>query len=344
MDIEKTKTENTNAQKKEKAKETFSNVLKKTSEISKKAAAEIQKGAKSFSGKVKQDSHDRRLKKYNPLFLKEFKSKNYNIPNIIKIVDDAVRRDIDVCEGAIGWTEVVKGTEILCLYDEAVKISDIEFIPNVGCDQLYYVDHFNRKRFIKVDSIFERAHSEKLAELERIAYSLGAKSCLIEIDESNFQSLEQEKKTNINRTSSASTQIKKTDLSNKKENKFSREAQRKSKQENSRSGKARIYFEGSNSPTRPELKWFANDDIIKDLIEMRCSGNNSVRSRVLTLEGSTSATMSQSIAYTIDHILTLEAKSKRLRSTASNVSKNTMSMSTKVVKESNSKLIFEIEF
>ena len=206
------------------------------------------------------------------------------------------------------------------------------------------MDHFNRKRFIKVDSIFERAHSEKLAELERIAYSLGAKSCLIEIDESNFQSLEQEKKTNINRTSSASTQIEKTDLSNKKENKFSREAQRKSKQENSRSGKARIYFEGSNSPTRPELKWFANDDIIKDLIEMRCSGNNSVRSRVLTLEGSTSATMSQSIAYTIDHILTLEAKSKRLRSTASNVSKNTMSMSTKVVKESNSKLIFEIEF
>ncbi|MBQ7384246.1 MAG: hypothetical protein IJV72_05590 [Clostridia bacterium] len=327
----------TNGKKSDKTKETISNVLKKTSEASKKAA-------KVLSEKVKQDSHDRKIKKYKPLFLKEFKSKNFNIPNIIKIVDDAVRRDIDVCEGAIGWTKVVKGTEVLYLYDEAVQASGIEFIPNVGCDQLYYVDHFDRKRFIKVDCIFERAHSEKLAELERIAFSLGAKSCLIEIDESNLDSFEQTKRANTNNTTKKSVQAKKSELSTKSDIDFTRKAETVTTQKNTRSGTTRINFDGSNTPTRPTLKWFANDDIIKNLIEMRCNGNNSVRSRILTLEGSTSATMSQSIAYTIDYILASEAKLNAPKVTASQINKSTVSLTTKAIKESNSRLIFELEF
>ena len=51
------------------------------------------------------------MKQYNPLFPEEYFSDTFFVPNIIRIVDDAVRRDIDVCQGAIGWRENKKGTE-----------------------------------------------------------------------------------------------------------------------------------------------------------------------------------------------------------------------------------------
>lgn len=48
---------------------------------------------------------------------------------MIKIVDDAERRGIDVCEGAIGWLGKVANTEIMYLYDEAVEDSGLTFVP-----------------------------------------------------------------------------------------------------------------------------------------------------------------------------------------------------------------------
>ena len=87
-----------------KVMETGTGILQKTTDISKKTAGVLKESAKTISEKTKKDSYLRRLKKYNPLFLEQYKSEDYHIPNMIMIVDDAVRRGIDVCEGAIGWT------------------------------------------------------------------------------------------------------------------------------------------------------------------------------------------------------------------------------------------------
>ncbi len=313
----------------------FSAFAHKTADLSKKAADGMQKGAKALSEKMKQESYDRRKKKYNPITMKEFRSKSFNLPNIIKIVDDAVRRDIDVCEGAIGWLETENGTEVLCLYDEVVQDSGIEFLPTVGCDQVYYVDHFDRSRFIQVESIFERSHSERLAELERIAYSLGAKSCLIEIEYADTETISTSRSAGL--THSFSTTVKKDENGGKRENeqKISVGIDNSRSSANYRSGKARTYFSGSAEPVRPELKWFAKDESIKGLIEMRCSSGNSIRSRTLVLAGSTSATMSYQIACSIDAWLKAGA-TKKIQSK--------FSMATKAMRESNSKLIFDVEF
>ena len=88
-------------------------------------------------------------------------------------------------------------------------------------------------------------------------------------------------------------------------------------------------FGGNNAPTRPELKWFAYDDNIKGLIEMRCSEDNSINSTTLELNGACSATMSTKIACAIDNIL----------KTSGN-----LSMEKQVQKEHTAKLIFELEF
>lgn len=313
----------------------LSSFAHKTADFGKKAADGMQKGAKALSERMKNDSYERRKKKYNPITMREFKSKSFNLPNVIKIVDDAVRRDIDVCEGAIGWLETENQTEVLCLYDEAVKDSGIEFLPTVGCDQVYYVDHFDRSRFIQVESIFERSHSERLAELERIAYSLGAKSCLIEIEYADAESLSTSKSAAL--THSSSIKIKNDEDCEKRENeqKISVGSNSNRSLSNHRSGKARTYFNGNTEPVRPELKWFAKDDSIKGLIEMRCSSANSIRSRTLVLEGSTSATMSYHIACSIDALLK-QGTTRKIQSK--------FSMATKALRESSSKLIFDIEF
>ena len=140
-------------EKKENRKEKFSNFMSKASDISKKAADEIQKGAKNLSEQTKKSLHEQKIKKYNPLFAEKFHSEEFNIPNVIKIVDDAERRNVDVCEGAIGWTSKINDVEILFLYDEYIKESNVDFIPFAKCDNVYCVDNFERSKFINSESI-----------------------------------------------------------------------------------------------------------------------------------------------------------------------------------------------
>ena len=282
--------------------------MNKASEISKKTAVKIQEGAENLSEQTKKSLYEQRMKKYNPLFKETFRSKQFRLPNVIEIVDDAIRRGIDVCEGAIGWTDKINDVEILHLYDEWIKESKIQFLPVAKCDSVYCVDPFDKTKFINVSSAFERTTSEKLAELEHIAYCLGAKSCSIEIAETNTQL--------------DTAKIKMSAKSNLEASSFSN-------QRNKQGGKNVSYFEGNNTPTQPNLKWFAYDDNINGLIEMRFTGNNSIKSKVLELNCSSSVTMSQKTALAIDKILKVKAS---------------MSMEKKAIQEHCSKLIFEVDF
>ena len=311
-----------------KKKEVVPNVLnkvsifgKKTLDLGKKAADGIQKGAIAISEKAKQDALRRKIEKLHPLFPKDFKSKDFKIPNIIKIVDDAIRRDIEVCKGAIGWLEKENKVEVLYLYDEWINKSGLQFVPAASCDEVYCVDKFDRNKFIRTDYVFGKAHEEKLAELEYIAHSLGAKSCSVEIIESSTSTQTHNAKGSSQITlgnCSANADI----------------SQKEQSDTTSRTtGKTVTYFDGNNTPVQPKLKWFSNDDSIKRLIDMRCSSNNSIRSRKLVLEGSSSATMSRNAAYALDCALLDKGKDK-----------SQTSMSSQASKEYNSKLIFEIEF
>lgn len=307
-------------QENKKAPKSMTEFLHKATDIGKKVADNIQEGAKTFSEKSKNDSYERRMKKYNPLFPEKYHSEDFKLPNVVIIVDDAVRRGIDVCEGAIGWTNNDSGEEILFLYDEYIEQSGINFDPTPDCDAAYCVDKFDRTKFIRADSIFAKTLEEKLAELEHIAYSLGAKSCSIEIAESNSDLLAEKKSGSVGlkcKIVSAGESFEKSS---------------KNMSANSRRGKTIVEFSGHNEPTKPNLKWFAKDNNMLGLIEMRCSGNNAIKSKVLELSGSSHSTMSQKTACAID----LAVKGIG--------GKNSFNMEKQAAKESSSKLIFEIEF
>ena len=290
--------------------EFFSNVWSKTTVLSKKTADSISKSAKTLSEEAKKNAYEWKMKKYNPLFPEKFKSEEFKLPNVIEIVEEASRRNIDICEGAIGWTDKVNDVEILHLYNEYIVESGLNLLPFPKCDSVYCIDSFDKNRFINSDTIFERITNEKLAELENIAYCLGAKSCSIEIVENTFQSTAND------------ARAKALGIGGVEHQAFSR-------RQDLQSGKNISHFDGHDHPQRPQLKWFAYDDNIQGLIEMRCSGNNSIKSKILEINCSSSATMSQKTACAIDKILKVKAS---------------VSMESKAVKEHSSKLIFDIEF
>ena len=213
------------------------------------------------------------------------------------------------------------GVEVLCLYDEAVNFSGIQFVPSATCDALYYVDSFDRNRFIRTDCIFSKAHEERMAELEYVAYSVGAKKCTIEIHESTSDMQVQNKSVKM------SESYKTISSAEGAEQNISQTGK------NHRSGRIETEFEGNGTPQKPTLKWFAHDDTIKQLVEMCCSGARTVKFKTLELSGSSSATMSQKTAYAIDSAI------GKLGGASGNVS-----MDAQAAKEHQSKLLFYIEF
>ena len=307
-----------------KEKEAVTKFLQKTSDFGKKTVSDVQAGAVALSEKTKQDSYLRRLKKYNPLFPDVFYSVEFNLPNMVVIRDDAERRGIDVCEGSIGWLNNESGMEVLYLYDEAVSDCGLKFVPSAECDAVYYVDSFDRKRFIRTDCIFKKAHEEKLAELKHIAHSLGAKSCTIEISESDVEVNVSKKKVSI----SGGGLFHGAKVSSSE----SAEQNASAKISNRRSGKITSTFEGSNTPKMPVLKWFAHDEIILKLIDSRLNSDNSIKTETLELDGASSATMSQKTAYAIDNAV----GAMKL--------KGNSSMESQAVRESHSTFLFSIEF
>ena len=307
-----------------KEKEAVTKLLQKTSDFGKKTLSDVQASAAALSEKSKQDSYLRRLRKYNPLFPDVFYGAGFNLPNMIVIRDDAERRGIDVCEGAIGWLNNESGMEVLYLYDEEVPNCGLTFVPSADCDAVYYVDSFDRTRFIRTDCIFKKAHEEKLAELKHIAHTLGAKSCTVEISESNLEMSVSKKNTSFNggglfhgaKLSSAES--------------YDQNASAKISAR--RSGKITSTFEGSNTPKKPELKWFAHDEIICKLIDSRLNSDNSIKSETLELDGASSATMSQKTAYAIDNAV------------GAMKIKGGSTMESQAVRENHSTFLFSIEF
>lgn len=306
---------------KKKSAEALSGLVQNTVDLGKKAASTAKSSMLAMKEKSKVDGYTRRMKKYNPLFPEQYKDESFHLPNMIMIVDDAVRRGIDVCEGAIGWLSKDSGVEVLYLYDEAVSFSGLQFIPTVTCDAVYYVDSFDRGRFIRTDYIFSKAHEERLAELKHIAYSLGAKRCSIAISESSSDTQLRSASTDFSGSHGNSTVQEHTDQS------FMQKGSDRV------SGRIEVEFEGNATPQRPTLKWFAHDDNITRLIEMCLDGKNTIKFETLELAGSSSATMSQKTACAIDGAL------GKMGSVKGHVS-----MDAQASRENHTTLLFHIEF
>jgi hypothetical protein len=277
----------------------------------------VQTGIQTVSNNAQQQAYEERMKKYAPLFPDQYRNADFNIPNLIHIVDDAIRKGIDVCEGAIGWLSQEKGVEVLNLYDEAITFSGLKFLPAAICDSVYYVDPFDRNCYISIDSYFSYIQQSKLAELQHIAFSLGVKHYWVEMVEMTTEN----KQT---KSTSALKKIKGANAGVEAETNTSTVGQSKSLAEGS--------FTGARKPVRPMLCWYANDNNVKNLINMRCSdgADNAITTYTIELINSNAAMMSTSAAANIDMVAGKMGASCGFHAQS--------------VREHNRKMIFKLEF
>ena len=308
----------------QKGKERVGNVVGKAANLGLKAVDGAATRVQTFAEKVQSDNLKAQLKKYNPVFPSQYNDTSFNLSNLIVIVDDAVRKDIEACKGAIGWKAQVKGVEVFYLYDEAVATSGIRFIPAAVCDSIYYMDVHDRKSFVRLDSYFDRMRESKLAELQHIAFSLGAKKYSVEMIETSSE------KRTINQNGSISKKDSRGDtpvtINTAEESSLSEG------NKSHREALAQAEFEGDMKPTQPVLRWFVHDDNINNLINMRCSGENQMNVYQIVIRGSDYASMAASTAAKIDAAvggLGLSA---------------TFSMQSNVIEERSKVMRFRIEF
>lgn len=304
-----------------KSAEAITKVAHASHDLVEKVSTAAKDSVQVAADKAKKDKLEKKRLKYNPLFPSDFFSGSFNVPNLIVMVDDAQRRGIDVCEGAIGWLSKEGEIEVLHLYDEAVASCGLTFVPAAACDAFYYIDSFDRTKFVQLESIFRRSHEERLAELKHIAYSLGAKRCIIDISEEISERTVNKKKAQAVEKYNGISADEKIEIDTE------------SKNRSHQKGRIETVYDGSDNPVVPKLKWFAHDDNILQLIEARINNVNGVRNETLTLSGTSFSRISQKAAYDVDCAVHKIAKAK-----------GKFSLDAQVEKEQRSSLIFHVEF
>ena len=181
------------------------------------------------------------------------------------------------------------------------------------------------------------AHDERLAELEHIAYSLGAKHCTIDIVETEKTLKKSNKRFGFNAKANIQSDASSDNIESDVSAEINTNYEATLKKEDTRY--CELFWDGSDKPKKPRLKWFAYDDGIKNLIEMRCKGGNKVNARTLKIHGSSSITMSKDTACKIDIVLS------SIGSTEGKVnSKRNAQLASQVTKETDQTFIFTIEF
>lgn len=284
-----------------------------------KAAKAASSGLKKAGDMAQQAHHDRRMARLNPLFPSEYNDPEFDLPNLIVIVDEDQRKNIPECAGAIGWMSEDTDLEVLNLYFEAVPSSGLSFYPPATIGAAYYRDTFDSKHFINLEAFSSVVQKDKMTELRDIAFALGAKACKLESYEST-RTIRSEKKKGTAKAKLPAGNVN-----------ASADSTRRKETSEERSVRFEQVFEGDRKPIAPELKWFAHDREIESLINMVLSGSRLPEYRI-KLDSSASCSMSRQLAGKVD------ASLKKLKASGN------FSMEGEVSTEARQVLEFSIEF
>ncbi len=228
-----------------------------------------------------------------PLTEKEYNSGNYRVPSVIKIVDNMARSGNRLLSDAVGWRDKVNNLEVLSIYYNVIKTSDLTFVPSLQNNAIYYEHPHKPGQYIMVDELFETAQMERSAELEQVASKLGAKYFRIEMTDVNEVKSKREDKANTN--ANAFFIVKGGTSSSFTSDSYEKKGQ---------SIIAESHFSDKRDPEMPQLFWFTNNDKIKSLIEMRLgSGGNKLESHSIEIKCSNYSVMNSETAGNLDAVI-----------------------------------------
>lgn len=252
----------------------------KAVEVGAEVADQAMKGFQTAQEAVQAASREMRLKHYSPLFPDAVRSDGYTLPQMIVIVDGDERKDVDVCEGAIGWSSDEAQLNIVHLYSRFAETVGVMFYPSLTMDSVYLAHPHDPDRYIDLSCYFKTIEDEQVAELIEVGRCLGAKKCRVE-------TFEVEKHVSLRKgKAKLGWGPVEADMSDSAVQTQGRECTTLSVQE----------FSGSDTPQRPVLRMFKNNVTIVNLIESFCGENNANRPKHMHREIDQSSTSAMSCA------------------------------------------------
>lgn len=241
----------------------------------------------------------------NPLYLEDLESMKCK-PFLLRIVSgDKKHQDNPLCAGAIGWMDNKKGVEIMTLYEANVSETFLELYPFCRANMLYCVNPYVTNQYIEITNYFDEILSGKLAELEHIAFMLGAKHYSVELQEESLKIQSKDKEISARMKGKEKTNNiieKNVELIDESQDILIKQANKSSKFIRI---VAESTFENATEPRLPNLKWFKNNKPLVNLIEMRCAGGDiqKMTSKQLILEAKAQDEMSIEFAGKVDAVI-----------------------------------------
>ena len=250
------------------AKNALNNVKDKSEDLGEKAK-DLYDGAKDTAVKVaenagerfntlkadmEQSKYERDLKKYKPIFEEPTK-----LPALMNVVNWDKRMGVEACKDSMGFFDRVNGVNLVGVYKARADEYGVAFYPRLD-ETVYYVNPCNPKMYIELSEYFSYLNTARVAELKKIAWSLGATYFKVSIKE--------EKNTFVTQKQDEGVKVKAT----KKLGSGEEVHHEVVKKEYSYVGVAdESEFPPGKTPEEPELVYWAKDENIKALVKMRMS-------------------------------------------------------------------------
>ena len=259
------------------------------------------------------------LARLKPLFLEDFEGAEFVMPKMICVGEiDKPHADNAVCKGSVGFKTVMNDMSVITIYRDHIGDFDLSFYPELD-NNVYYVDPCDRDQYVSLDDYFAYMKMQRVAELQRIAQSLGAKHFKVTFIERN--------------ASVAANAVHVAEAVNvaKAKEKVDVKHAVDSKEMAAMTIEAEMRFPG-HAPIRPELHYLKKEINISNLIEMRMDPLSPLQHQRFNIE------MSKSSGIKVQDAVKIDAMLKILKVTSST------SIVSAVKKEERSILQYEIEF
>ena len=261
----------------------------------KKAASAAKLGAVQGGDKIgswmDQTKREKELKTLAPIFEEDLESPDFAMTKIIRVVEmDKKHAESEACIGSIGFWSEHKGVKVLNIYADKADMFGVIYYPD-RTSEIYYVDPFDRDRYVALDDYFHFLKVARVNELQRIAQDLGAKHFRVTYKENKKAEIEKHQKGKAFGAQKAAGAS------------GTAEAGNDYNERNSSTLEIAAEMECiGHDPVEPKLVYFQKDDSVKNLIRLRMS-DNIVKHQKFTLSCGESSGIRMNDAAKIDAAL-----------------------------------------
>ena len=259
------------------------------------------------------------LERLKPLFQEDFKEDEFVLPKMIRVAGiDKAHADSAACKGSVGYRTIMDDMTVVTIFRDFIDNFGLTFYPELD-NGVFYVDPCDRDHYISLDDYFSFMKMQRVAELQKIAQSLGAK---------HFRVISRERTEAMSSSSvDAATSVKAAGQGVNAA--YSHSVSNSSM--TSMSIEAEMRFPG-HAPIRPELHYLKKEINVTNLIEMRMDPLSPLEHQHFSIE------MINSSGIKVKDAVKIDAMMKAMKVSAST------SIVAEAQNEARRMLEYEIEF